>query len=436
VRAVPGAAILPVVKVPPATAEGAAAAGGARPTPRYGNPFAPLRTAPNFRRFWLGQTVSLIGSWMQSMAAGWLALELSGSAFVVGLVASVGALPIVVLSFHAGVLADRVDRLRLLRIAQAALLVQATTLWALTATGRLTIPWLIALASLAGLINAFEVPARQSLIIRLVGPRDLQGAIALNSSGFNLARVVGPAVGAVVIGKLGIAWCFALNALSFVAVLIGLFRIRLDGVAMPGDAQEAGGVRDGLRYLWAHPALRALMGLTVVFAIFCSPFLALMPVVAKQRLHLDAGGYGLLLTAVGVGGLGAALLLAARARSIRRGRWLTASGLAFPALLAAFALVRDPLVARALLVPIGATMIWCNALSNGLLQSTVADAYRGRAMAVYSLAVMGLAQVAGAFAAGVLAEWVGVAWAIGGTALVALVGAGAILWWQPAVRRL
>ncbi len=370
------------------------------------------------------------------MAAGWLALELSGSAFIVGLVASVGALPIVVLSFQAGVIADRVDRLRLLRWAQAGLLVQAALLWGLTATGRLTVPLLIGLAAIAGAINAFEVPARQSLIIKLVGPRDLQGAIALNSSGFNLARVVGPAIGAVVIGRLGIAWCFALNALSFVAVLIGLFRIRLDGGAIQSETGKPGGVIDGLRYLWERRVLRALVGLTTVFAVFCAPFLALMPVVARERLGLGAGGYGLLLTAVGVGGLAAALFLAARARSVRRGRLLTFAAIAFPTLLVAFATVRAAWAACLVLLGVGATMIWCNALSNGLLQSNVADAYRGRAMAVQSLAVMGLAQVAGAFAAGVLAEWVGVAWAIGGTAVAALAFAVVLLWRVPEVRRL
>jgi MFS family permease len=373
---------------------------------------------------------------MQSMAAGWLALELSGSAFVVGLVASVGALPIVILSFQAGVLADRVDRLRLLRYAQAGLLVQATVLWGLTATGRLTVPLLILLAAIAGAINAFEVPARQSLIIKLVGARDLQGAIALNSSGFNLARVVGPAVGAVVIGRLGIAWCFALNALSFVAVLIGLFRVRLDDGATSPEGAGSGGVVEGLRYLWDRRVLRALVGLTTVFAVFCAPFLALMPVVARERLGLGAGGYGLLLTSVGVGGLAAALLLAARARTLRRGRLLTAASIAFPTLLIAFTRVTTPVGACLVLVLVGATMIWCNALSNGLLQSNVADAYRGRAMAVQSLAVMGLAQVAGSLAAGVLAEWVGVSWAIGGTAAVALAFALGLVWRVPEVRRL
>jgi MFS family permease len=373
---------------------------------------------------------------MQSMAAGWLALELSGSAFVVGLVASVGALPIVILSFQAGVLADRVNRLRLLRFAQAGLLAQAAILWALTATERLNIPLLILLATVAGAINAFEVPARQSLIISLVGPRDLQGAIALNSSGFNLARVVGPAVGALVIGRLGIAWCFALNALSFVAVLIGLFRIRLDGGSIATKEGAPGGVVEGLHYLWDRRVLRGLVGLTTVFAIFCAPFLALMPVVARERLGLGAGGYGLLLTAVGIGGLGAALFLAARARTLRRGRLLAASSIAFPLLLMLFARVQTPIAACAVLVLVGATMIWCNALSNGLLQSNVADAFRGRAMAVQSLAVMGLAQVAGSFAAGVLAEWAGVEWAIAGTAAVALSFAIWLMWRVPEVRRL
>ena len=191
------------------------------------NPFRVLKTHRNFRIFWIGQTLSLIGSWMQTMALGWLSLELSNSAFVVGLVASVGAIPIVLFSMHAGAFVDRSDRLRLVRITQAVFLVDALVLATVNWLGLVTIPLLLFLAFVQGICSAVEIPARQSMIIQLVGRDDLQPAIALNSSGFNLARVIGPAIGGLVIHRFGIAWCFALNAVSYLAVLWGLLRIRL-----------------------------------------------------------------------------------------------------------------------------------------------------------------------------------------------------------------
>src|SRR5439155_1686302 len=187
------------------------------------NPFQTLQRHRNFRLFWFGQTLSLIGTWMQSMAQGWLALELSNSAFLVGLVASASSFPVLVLSLNAGVLVDRTDKLRLVKITQTLLALQAATLWRFTWSSHITIGALLALATANGLITAFEVPARQSLVIELVGRDDLPGAIALNSSGFNLARVVGPSIGALVIAQLGISWCFGVNALSYVTVLVGLF---------------------------------------------------------------------------------------------------------------------------------------------------------------------------------------------------------------------
>jgi len=185
------------------------------------NPFQTLQRHRNFRLFWIGQTVSLIGTWMQTMAQGWLALELSNSAFLVGLVASAGSLPVLVLSLHAGVLADRMEKLRLVKIGQIAFCLQAVALWWFTWSHHITIAWLLILATVNGVINAFEIPARQSFVVELVGREDLPGAIALNSSGFNIARVVGPSIGGAIIASLGLAWCFGVNALSYIAVMGG-----------------------------------------------------------------------------------------------------------------------------------------------------------------------------------------------------------------------
>ena len=379
------------------------------------NPFRTLVVHRNFRIFWIGQTLSLVGTWMQTMAQGWLALELTDNAFLVGLVASVGSLPILLLSFAAGVLVDRTDRLRLVKLMQALMLAEAATLWLLTATGHVTIEALLALAFVYGLCSAFEIPARQSLIIDLVGREDLPEAIALNSSGFNLARIIGPAIGAVVIAAFGIAWCFGLNALSYVAVLIGLFLIRLparERVVPAGSPLE--GLREGFRYMWDTPVVRALMSVVLVFSVLGTPYLTLMPVVARDRLGLGPDGYGVLLAAVGVGGLAGALYLAAVGPRVPRGRLLVASSTAFAVLLTAFAFVRVAWLACVVLLAVGFTMILNGALCNALLQAIVPDALRGRLMAAYSFVVVGMAQVVGAFCGGAVARAIGETWAIGG----------------------
>ena len=392
------------------------------PTTRSLNPFRVLAEHRNFRLFWIGQTLSLIGTWTQSMAQGWLALELSDSAFLVGLVASVGSLPVLLFSLPAGVLVDRVDKLRLVRVAQTLLLVEATLLWWFTWSGHITIGWLLALAASGGLFSAFEIPARQSLMVELVGREDLHEAIALNSSGFNLARIVGPAVGALVIARAGLAWCFGFNALSYLAVLVGLFMIRLPPwTAAPPVGTPLEGIKQGVRYILRTRKVRVLMGVVTVYSVLGVPYLTLMPVVARDLLGAGASGYGVLLACVGIGGLAGALFLASAGGRIRRGRLLVTSSLCFGALLVVFSLARSEVLARAILLATGFMMILNSALANGILQTLVPDELRGRLMSVYSLVVVGLSQALGAVIVGGIARAVGVDWAIGSAAAVMLV---------------
>ena len=406
-----------------------------RPTPlhvrsirtfRRNNPFRVLLEHRNFRIFWFGQTLSLIGTWMQTMAQGWLALELTNNAFFVAFVGTVGALPIVLLSLQAGVVADRYDKLKLVRAMQALMLCEALALFAFTVTGRITIGWLLALAAMNGVFSSFEIPARQAMIVELVGREDLPGAIALNSSGFNIARIIGPAIGAVVIASAGLAWCFALNAASYLAVLLGLFLIRLPRFVRPeiiGSGSAA--IREGLRYMLRTPQIRVLMTVVTVFSIFGAPYLTLMPVVARDRLGTGAGGYGSLLTAVGIGGLSGALFLAAVGSRIDRGRLLALSTAGFSLLVLVLAALTSFRIAWPLLLVIGCAMILNGALSNSILQTLVPDEFRGRLMAAYSLVVVGLSQVVGNFFAGVIARAFGPHWAIGTGAVVVL----ACSWW-------
>jgi predicted MFS family arabinose efflux permease len=271
------------------------------------------------------------------------------------------------------------------------------------------------------LVSAFEIPARQSLVIELVGHGDLPGAIALNSGGFNLARVVGPSIGAFIIGNLGLAWCFGVNAASYVAVLVGLYMIRLPDWMPPEHlASPLEGIRQGVRYMRDTPAISALMRMVTFYSVLGIPYLTLMPVVAREQLGLRASGYGLLLMCVGVGGLSGALVIAAIGDRVRPGRLLSISSFAFAALLVVFSLVRSPWMAYVLLLGIGFTMIMNNALSNSLLQHLVPNELRGRLMAAYSFVVVGLSQVIGSLVAGAVAHAVGVSWAIGGAAAILL----------------
>jgi len=381
------------------------------------NPFRPLKHR-NFRIFWGGQTLSLIGTWMQSVGEGWLALQLSNSALMVGVVAGASALPVLLLSLYGGVVADRNDKLKLVRIAQSLLLVQASVLWWFTESSHLTINWLIILATLNGTISAFEIPARQSFIVELVGREDLVDAIALNSAGFNLARVIGPSIAAIVIGTLGPKWCFALNSMSYLAVLTGLFMIHVpkwERIATLASPIE--GMLEGFRYMRDTPLVSVLVRVVGVTSIFGMPFLAMMPVVARDVVHAGAAGYGILLACVGLGALIGALSMAALGQHIARGKLYVWSAYGFSLGLMVFALMHRLLPAAVILVFVGFAMLVMGALANGLLQSIAPDELRGRVVSAYVFVAVGLVPV-GSFISGALAHVVGVDWAIGACAVI------------------
>ncbi|MEP6617921.1 MAG: MFS transporter [bacterium] len=401
------------------------------------NPFRVFLRHRNFRLFLIGQTLSLIGTWMQVMALGWLALQLTDSAFMVGLVATASSIPILIFTMPAGAIVDRSDKLKLVKIAQTAFLADAVLLWWLTYSGHITIGSLLALAFFSGLISSVEIPARQSLFIDLVGRDDLPDAIALNSSGFNLARVVGPGLAAATIAKAGIAWCFFLNAASFVTVLVGLFMIHLPKwVAQHHGDSPWEGVLQALRYMRDTPKVRSLMMMVTVYSILGVPVLALMPVVARDMFGLGAAGYGLLMSCLGVGGLAGALALAGVGYRFSRIKLLISASIAWPILLIAFSFCHTPWVAYVLLLAIGCTMILNGAISNGLLQGMVPDVLRGRMMAAYGLVVVGLSQVVGAFVAGSFAHVAGVAASIGGAAALMLLFGVWVFFKRPELRTL
>ncbi|HEX5436728.1 MAG TPA: MFS transporter [Gemmatimonadaceae bacterium] len=356
------------------------------------NPFRVLLQHRNFRLYWLGQTGSQIGTWVQAVARGWLALQLSNSAFVVAFVGFAGSIPVLVLTLYAGALADRYDKLRLVRITQSLFLIQGVVLWWFVWSGHITIAWLVALSLANGSVNAFDIPSRQALIVELVGKEDLVNAIALNSSGFNLARVIGPAIGGVLIKVVGLAWCFALDAVSYLAVLIGLFMIVLPPLAAAAAAvRPLEGIRQGITYMRETRVVAQLMRLVAVVSVFSVPYLVLMPVEARNVLHRGAGGYGALLTSVGVGAFLGALALAGVGQNIPRGRVFAWSTCTFAALLIVFSFIRTIWLAIPVLVLVGLSMIVTTALANALIQTEVPDALRGRIMAAYAFVFVGMA---------------------------------------------
>jgi MFS family permease len=255
-----------------------------------------------------------------------------------------------------------------------------------------------------------------------VGRRDLPAAIALNSSGFNIARVIGPSVGALIIAQLGAAWCFGVNALSYVTVLIGLFMIELPAWIPPEKTvSPLEGIREGVRYMRRTPSVSALIKFVAVFSVLGGPYLTLMPVVARDQLHRGAGGYGALLACVGVGGVVGALSLASVGHRFGRVRLLSLSAYSFALLLLAFSLVRNHIYAYPLLFGVGFMMIATNATANSTLQHLVPDELRGRVMAAYSFVVVGLSQVVGSATSGTIANAFGTAWTIRGAAILMLV---------------
>ncbi len=399
------------------------------------NPFRVLQAHRNYRLFWIGQTVSLVGTWMQLVAQGWLALQLSNDPFIVGLVSAAGMLPILFFSLYAGVLVDRRDKLKLVRIAQVLLSIEATILWWLVWTDRINIPVLIGLSAVNGVISAVEIPARQSLIVDLVGRDDVVDAIALNSGGFNLARIIGPSLAAAVIASAGLAWCFGINALSYIAVIGTLAAVRLPAF-VPARHRVAvlEGFKEGLAYIRSKREVTGLMGIIAVYSIFGFQYLTLMPVLARDVLGTNASGYGLLVTFVGVGAVSGALALAALSTRVRRGRLFVTSAFTFAALLLLFSVIDKFEIAAGVLLFLGLTMLVNGALANGILQSVVPDELRGRVMAAYVFVYVGFTPI-GSLIAGVVASTTSVQWAIGSGAVIMLCYAAWAFWKFPELRR-
>jgi MFS family permease len=361
----------------------------------------------NFRLFFAGQLVSLIGTWMQSVAQSWLVYRMTGSALLLGTIAFLGQFPVLVLAPVGGIVADRRGRHGIVIATQVTSMILAFALAALTLSGTVRVWEVGLLAALGGVVSAFDIPARQAFIVEMVGREDLPNAIALNSSMFNGARVLGPAVAGVMVAIIGEGWCFLVNGVSFLAVIAGLLMMRLPN--LPHAALSPSPARDvieGFRYAWDTVPIRALLLLLGVISLWGMPYTVLMPIFADRVLDGGPRALGLLMGATGVGALAGALTLAAR-RSVRGlGRWAAWAAASFGTTLVLFSASRSLVLSEAVLVLVGFSMMVQLAASNTLIQTMVPDRLRGRMMSLYSMMYMGMSPF-GALLAGALAHRVG-----------------------------
>lgn len=378
----------------------------------------------NFRLFWFGQLVSLVGTWVQSVGQAWLVLELTDSPLALGTVAALQFLPVLLLVLFAGVFVDRFPKRRLLLVTQSTAMLQALALAILTSSGTVQLWHVYVLASLLGLVNAFDNPTRQAFVIEMVGRDEVVNAVALNSMLFNSARILGPAVGGLLIASIGLAQCFYVNAASFLAVLAGLLLMREDLIQSP-PRRPAGRIfaqlLEGLHYAVHTPTVFVIVILMATLGTFGYNFNTVLPLLAREALGVGATGFGALMSMMGVGSLAAALVVAAQQRSTPRR--LFAGAIGFVITLAALALSRWYPVSLALTLPLGFTSIIFTTSANSSLQLGAPDALRGRVMSLYTLLFLGTTPIGG-LVTGFLAEQWGIQWALGIEAFIC--GAGVL----------
>jgi MFS family permease len=393
----------------------------------------------NFQLFFGGQLISLVGTWMQTVAQSWLVYKLTGSGLLLGSVGFASQIPVFLFAPLGGITADRSNRQRVVIATQTASMILALVLAALTLTHRVTVKEIFVLAALLGVVNAFDIPGRQAFLVDMVGKGDLMNAIALNSSMFNGARVVGPAVAGVLVARLGEGWCFFANGVSYIAVIVGLLMMNVHAPARASvDTSPFEHIIEGFRFVGKTAPIRALLLLLGVVSMTGMPYVVLMPIFADKILHrggqelasligshdLGAVRLGILMGAAGVGALLGALTLAMRSGVKGLGTWVSVCCAGFGVSLILFAFSTSFWLSVLLLLPVGYFIMLQMASSNTLIQAMVPDALRGRTMAVYSMMFMGLAPV-GALLGGALSDRLGAPWTVAIGGLVSVLGA----WW-------
>jgi len=375
----------------------------------------------NFQLFFIGQSVSLIGTWMHSLAQGWLVLKLTDSAFYLSLVQAMGSLPILFFSLISGVVADRVDKRNLLLVTQCLSMVLALSLAVLVSMDVVRVWHVMVVAGLLGVVNTFDVPGRQSFLVDMVGKEDLMNGIALNSAVFNGARIVGPAIAGILIGVVGLSACFYVNAASYLAIIACLLMMRFGPRPERRESHPMlKELREGLSYVRHAPSVSSFIFMVAITSLFSIPYIALMPVFARDILGVGAKGLGVMMGSAGAGALMGALTLASTGGFRRKGLTTLVSATASALALLAFSFSRNPLLSDALLVVVGWGMITQLATVNTLIQTDVPDELRGRVMSLYTLVFLGFIPV-GNLMVGAMAHYLGTPYAVAIGACICLV---------------
>jgi MFS family permease len=379
-----------------------------RPKPRKQPHLTRALRHRNYRLFFSGQTVSLIGTWITRIATSWLVYRLTGSVFLLGIVGFFGQIPTLVLAPFAGVWVDRWDRHRILEITQVLSMLQSIGLAVLTFAGIITVRDILLLQLAQGVINAFDTPARQAFVVEMVEDRaDLPNAIALNSSMVNASRIIGPSIGGVLIAAFGEGWCFALDAISYIAVLASLLAMRVEKRVMPArETRVIDELMAGFRYVTRFAPSRDALLLVALVATMGMPYTVLMPAIASGVLHGGPHTLGYLMTASGIGALAGAFYLASRRSVIGLGRAMVIATTTFGMALVAFSFSRLVWLSLLILPFVGGGMMVEMASTNTILQTIVEDNMRGRVMAFYTMAFLGTAPL-GSLLAGFVADRMG-----------------------------
>ena len=396
--------------------------------------FASLKSY-NFRLYFGGQCISLIGTWMQQIAMSWLVFRLTGSVLLLATVTFMAQIPSLVATPYMSVFVDRFDRRKLLVLTQTLSMIQALLMAILTLTGFVQVWHIMVLSLLIGLINALDNPTRQSFYPSLVSPDKLSNAIALNSAVINGSRLIGPAVGGVLIGLLGEGICFLLNGISYIAVIVALLLMRLPstrGCTVKQKVLED--MRDGFRYVVRNIPIRTLLLLMSAISFFGLPLMTFIPAYVKTILHGESEMLGLLLSCIGVGSFVAALYLAARKSVLGLGKVVMLSGVLLGIGLSVMAFVTIPWVAAVLCLPIGFTIIAAVASINTLLQTLSGEDKRGRVMGYMAMAFTGMAPV-GSMVLGAIEKWIGLQMIILLSGICCFIAALVFEYYRPLVRR-
>jgi len=379
----------------------------------------------DFRLFWFGNFLSNIGTWMQNVAQGWLVLQLTNSAFWLGLVGFASSIPILVFALIGGVIADHVNNRKLLIATQSTMMVSAFTMAALAFAKVITPHEIVLLALLTGIAMSMNTPSYQALVPQLVPREDLTNSIALNSAQFNMSRVLGPILGWLAMARVGAAGNFFLNGLSFLAVIFVLTRIRYPRRNSPPEGHFLLKLRQGFAYVFSHKVMAPLVIVTGIASLLTIPYLVFVPYFARDVLHTDETGLGVLMACSGVGAFFGAVTIAYLTKIRRRGTFVLRAGMGLFLSVILFTFSRSFLLSGLLLAAAGYSMIMMVATVNSLLQHLADDSMRGRVMSIYSTAFLGLPPI-GSLIAGLLARRITPAHAIAGMSALALVGCWAV----------